>query len=61
VSASAKAWGSPTSRHCVAVRQIGGQQPAEVAHPFFWAPLAVIGNGGEGLVTAQAGAPARRS
>ncbi|MBN9559625.1 MAG: CHAT domain-containing protein [Alphaproteobacteria bacterium] len=39
----------------------GGSLPAEVAHPFFWAPLAVIGNGGEGLVTAQAGAPARRS
>jgi CHAT domain-containing protein len=38
----------------------GGSLPAEVAHPFFWAPLAVIGNGGEGLVTAQAGAAGGR-
>jgi len=22
--------------------------PAEIAHPFFWAPFAVIGDGGEG-------------
>ena len=28
--------------------------PAEIAHPFFWAPFAVIGNGGESLGQAQA-------
>jgi CHAT domain-containing protein len=38
----------------------GSSLPAEVAHPFFWAPLAVIGNGGEGLMTAQAGATGGR-
>jgi CHAT domain-containing protein len=25
-----------------------GKLPAEIAHPFFWAPFAVIGDGGEG-------------
>jgi len=25
-----------------------GQLPAAIAHPFFWAPFAVIGDGGQG-------------
>ena len=29
-------------------RAASGQLPAEIAHPFFWAPFAVIGDGGEG-------------
>jgi CHAT domain-containing protein len=29
-------------------RAANGQLPAEIAHPFFWAPFAVIGDGGEG-------------
>jgi CHAT domain-containing protein len=34
----------------------GHELPAEVAHPFFWAPFAVIGEGGaQGAVTAEAG------
>ncbi len=41
--------------------EAGRSLPAELANPFFWAPLAVIGNGGEGLVTAQAAAPVQRS
>jgi CHAT domain-containing protein len=32
----------------------GRTLPAEIAHPFFWAPFAVIGEGGEKVVTAQA-------
>jgi CHAT domain-containing protein len=29
-------------------RAADGRLPAEIAHPFFWAPFAVIGDGGEG-------------
>jgi CHAT domain-containing protein len=29
-------------------RAASGKLPAEIAHPFFWAPFAVIGDGGEG-------------
>jgi CHAT domain-containing protein/tetratricopeptide (TPR) repeat protein len=29
-------------------RAATGKLPAEIAHPFFWAPFAVIGDGGEG-------------
>lgn len=29
-------------------RAASGALPAEIAHPFFWAPFAVIGDGGEG-------------
>jgi CHAT domain-containing protein/tetratricopeptide (TPR) repeat protein len=29
--------------------------PAEIAHPFFWAPFAVIGEGGERVTSASAG------
>jgi hypothetical protein len=28
--------------------------PAEIAHPFFWAPFAVIGEGGERVTSASA-------
>jgi CHAT domain-containing protein len=34
--------------------EAGKALPAEIAHPFFWAPFAVIGEGGERVVTAQA-------
>ncbi len=34
--------------------EAGKALPAEIAHPFFWAPFAVIGEGGEKVVTAQA-------
>ncbi len=40
--------------------EAGRSLPADLAHPFFWAPLAVIGDGGEGLATAQAATPGRR-
>lgn len=33
--------------------QAGKTLPAEISHPFFWAPFAVIGDGGERVVTAQ--------
>lgn len=29
-------------------KAVKGELPAEIAHPFFWAPFAVIGEGGEG-------------
>jgi CHAT domain-containing protein len=32
-------------------RAADGRLPAEIAHPFFWAPFAVIGEGGEGAGT----------
>ena len=35
----------------------GTTLPAEVAHPFFWAPFAVIGDGGGGA----GGAPAQQA
>ena len=38
--------------------QAGKGLPAEVAHPFFWAPFAAIGDGGG---TAAAGAVAQRT
>jgi hypothetical protein len=28
--------------------------PPEIAHPFFWAPFAVIGEGGERVMNAEA-------
>jgi CHAT domain-containing protein len=28
-------------------RAAAGKLPPEIAHPFFWAPFAVIGDGGE--------------
>jgi CHAT domain-containing protein len=31
----------------------GKDFPPEIAHPFFWAPFAVIGEGGEEPTTAQ--------
>ncbi|HUN40416.1 MAG TPA: CHAT domain-containing tetratricopeptide repeat protein [Acetobacteraceae bacterium] len=34
--------------------QAGKSLPAEIAHPFFWAPFAVIGEGGERVESAQA-------
>lgn len=34
--------------------QAGNGLPPEIAHPFFWAPFAVIGEGGERVVSAQA-------
>jgi CHAT domain-containing protein len=35
--------------------QAGGKFPADVAHPFYWAPFAVIGEGAVRLPTVQAG------
>jgi CHAT domain-containing protein len=37
------------------LEQAGGKFPADVAHPFYWAPFAVIGEGGARLATVQAG------
>ena len=38
------------------LQEAGHGLPAEVAHPFFWAPFAVIGEGGaRGAVSAEAG------
>jgi CHAT domain-containing protein len=34
--------------------------PADIAHPFFWAPFAVIGEGGERTVAAHSLVPSRR-
>ena len=34
--------------------EAGKSLPPEIAHPFFWAPFAVIGEGGAKVVTAQA-------
>jgi len=34
--------------------EAGKGLPAEIAHPFFWAPFAVIGEGGERVLSAQA-------
>jgi CHAT domain-containing protein len=34
--------------------QAGKGLPPEIAHPFFWAPFAVIGEGGERIMNAQA-------
>ncbi len=34
--------------------------PPEIAHPFFWAPFAVIGESGERVVTAQQTVPTQR-
>jgi CHAT domain-containing protein len=34
--------------------EAGKTLPPEIAHPFFWAPFAVIGEGGEKVVTARA-------
>jgi CHAT domain-containing protein len=35
--------------------QAGGKLPAELAHPFYWAPFAIIGEGGSHLPQVQAG------
>lgn len=40
--------------------EAGKTLPPEIAHPFFWAPFAVIGDGGERLVTAHATVSTRR-
>ena len=40
--------------------QAGKGLPPEISQPFFWAPFAVIGDGGERLVTAQQAVPSRR-
>lgn len=37
------------------ISQAGGKFPADVAHPFYWAPFAVIGEGAARLPAAQAG------
>jgi len=34
--------------------------PAEIAHPFFWAPFAVIGEGGEGTAASAANRVSQR-
>ena len=34
--------------------EAGKGLPPEIAHPFFWAPFAVIGEGGERIVNAEA-------
>ncbi|HET8997818.1 MAG TPA: CHAT domain-containing protein, partial [Acetobacteraceae bacterium] len=40
--------------------QAGKGLPPEIAHPFFWAPFAVIGDGGERLKTVQQAGPSQR-
>jgi len=39
----------------------GSALPAELAHPFFWAPFAVIGEGGERVVSAKVVSSTRAS
>ena len=39
----------------------GKEFPPEIAHPFFWAPFAVIGEGGEEPVSAQIASSGRKA
>ena len=41
--------------------QAGKDLPAEIAHPFFWAPFAVIGEGLERSAATASNQPAQRT